>query len=374
MSEIKMNELTTDVNAALNLYIAQPNTAQPNSAELNIAGLDTAVLEKVQWQPLGNGLINQTLLIDNNGHKFVLQRINQQVFPDPNAVVDNAMLINQCLSAAGQSYPLISIAPLKSLHGNFLEQISGQYWRAFEFVAGSCSIEAINDPVIAHDAASAFARFSCALSPLNPALLKDVIPNFHDVTHRLASLHAAVALDKVGRVASVQTLLAQLNQQQDFIASVLKTIATLPLRVTHNDTKINNLLFNAHNKPLAVIDLDTCMAGYLLHDFGDMVRSCCSSLSEDDANIASMTFKLDIYQALYQGYLAGAQGELSASELASLPMGARLMPLLLTMRFLTDYLDGDNYFATEYSDHNLVRANNQFKLYQLTSEQLNCNS
>jgi len=208
------------------------------------------------------------------------------------------------------------------------------------------------------------------LSPLNPALLNNVIPNFHDVTHRLENLHAAVALDKVGRAAAAQDLLAQLNNQQAFIASVLKTITTLPLRVTHNDTKINNLLFNGQNKPLAVIDLDTCMAGYLLHDFGDMVRSCCNSLNEDDGNIEHMIFKVDIYQALYQGYLAGAQGQLSAPELASLSMGARLMPLLLTMRFLTDYLDGDNYFATEYDDHNLVRANNQFKLYQLTTKQL----
>jgi len=345
-----MNVSAPEVIAALSLFSLQPS--------------------KIQWQPLGNGLINQTLLIDDNGDKFVLQQINQQVFPSPNAVVDNAILINQCLKERGAAYSLVSIAPLPSLHGNLLEQVNGQYWRAFEFVTGSHSIDEINDPVIAHAAASAFSHFSSALAPLNPARLKDVIAKFHDVTHRLDNLSAAVALDKAGRVESAQGLLTQLNNQQDFISLVLKVISSLPLRVTHNDTKINNLLFNADNKPLAVIDLDTCMAGYLLHDFGDMVRSCCSSLAEDSPDIKQMQFKPDIYSALLQGYIAGAQGTITEQEIASLPLGARLMPLVLSMRFLTDYLDGDNYFSTQYPAHNLDRANNQFKLYQLTTAML----
>lgn len=345
-----MNFEQQDITNVLKYYLVEPTTAH--------------------WRPLGNGHINQTFLVTSGDYKFVLQKLNHHVFPNPQAVVNNAVQINEFLR--GQSdYAFASIAPIKNNDGNYLLSARGSYWRAIEFIEHSTSVDAINDIKQAHEAANAFATFSSSLASFDPSTLTPVIDKFHDLNHRVELFEQALINNSAGRADDIGGFVEQIKAETDFIDNVTRLVKSLPLRVTHNDTKINNLLFNQLTMaPLAIIDLDTCMPGYLLHDFGDMVRTCCSNLSEDATNLEDMEFKRNIYDALYQGYLTGARDVITALEIESLSIGAKLMPFLLTLRFLTDYLDGDKYFNVKHEHHNLDRAKNQFKLYQLLGENL----
>lgn len=320
--------------------------------------------------PLGNGHINQTFLVETPDNKFVLQQINQHVFPQPQVIVDNAQAIYQHLARC-EDYPYDNIGPKLSLRGNLVECIDSEYWRAFDYIDACESIEVINDVTQAIKAARAFATFSGALANIDANALKPVIENFHDLPTRMAQLNLAISQDKAGRLNSAKALVEQFISQQCFIEKVASVVAKLPLRITHNDTKINNLLFDlSTGEPHAVIDLDTCMPGYLMHDFGDMVRTCCSSLPEDDFRTQEMTFKEDIYQGLLTGYQQGIGHMLSISERESLALGAQLMPFIIGSRFLTDYLNGDVYFGVSHPLHNLHRAANQFAFHQLLLKQI----
>jgi len=328
-------------------------------------------VEPATVTPLGNGHINQTLLVTHSQGQFVLQRINTLVFTKPAILVNNALAIGNYLSREEVSYPYQSMAPLRSLSGNYLEKIEGQYWRAFDYIQGCSSIETMSNPEQAQQAAFAFATFSATLAGINTSELTPVIDNFHDLDCRLAQLSTAINENKANRLVKAQHLVDQFLSQSGFVSTVRSTTTKLQQRITHNDTKINNLLFKqATGQPYAVIDLDTCMPGYLMHDFGDMVRTCCSNLDEDATNISDMCFKRDIYDALYQGYLTGAKDIISDEEEKSLVLGAVLMPFIIGSRFLTDYLNGDVYFGVKHDQHNLQRATNQFAFYQLLKEQL----
>lgn len=329
------------------------------------------VPEKCIISALGNGHINDTFLVKSNNATFVLQKINTHVFPDPYAVVNNAEHINQHLikQQKQDSYPFACCEQLQTRDNLPYCQHQGKFWRAMYFIDNTYTIESIDKPEIAFQAASAFSKFSQTLSSFDAKLLTPVIPKFHDIEFRLAQLKQAINNNTQNRLNSCQSLIDVCHEQQDFINQVVTTIKELPLRVTHNDTKINNLLFDkVTNTPIAVIDLDTCMPGYLMHDFGDMVRTCCSNLAEDATNIEEMQIKTEILQALAAGYLSSFAATITAQEKLSLKLGARLMPLMIGMRFLTDYLEGDNYFQTHYEMHNLDRAKNQFKLFKLLTE------
>jgi len=324
-------------------------------------------------KPLGAGLINQTLLIEGDNDCFVLQCINQQVFPQPQNVVDNSLLISRHLDSLGANYTLKVMKPRASLNGDYLVCVSGQYWRALTFIKECISPQTIDDGKQAKQAARTFAQFSMALRDISPLDMKPIIVDFHDLVARLSQLCDAAQSANKQRLMAAQTTIKQYFSQTEFIQLVNKLIEQLPQRITHNDTKINNLLFDESTlEPLAVIDLDTCMPGYLMHDFGDMVRTCCSTLAEDACNIDEMAIKSDIFNHLLSGYLSGLDEDVSDLEKDSLLVGARLMPFIIGCRFLTDYLNDDVYFNTSHESHNLDRAVNQFKLYQLLSEHLSC--
>lgn len=328
-------------------------------------------------KPLGQGLINQTFLVenvDNNTDKsangcFVLQCLNHLVFTQPQNIVDNNILISEHLTQLGREYPLAIMMPKASLSGEFLVVINGEYWRALSYVDNCISPQTIDDNAQAQQAAQTFAQFSKALASLSATSLKPVIDKFHDLPDRLLKFSNAISNADSTRLSHAQSLIKQYQLQANFIQIVNELVLELPQRITHNDTKINNLLFDKNSlQPKAVIDLDTCMSGYLMHDFGDMVRTCCSSISEDDVNIDDMVFKADIFENLLTGYLSGFDGNIEELERNSLLIGARLMPFIIGCRFLTDYLMGDVYFSTSYELHNLDRAANQYKLFQLTSD------
>jgi Ser/Thr protein kinase RdoA (MazF antagonist) len=317
---------------------------------------------------LGNGLINTTFLVKIADKSLVLQRLNQSVFKSPQLVLNNADLISKHLKTKVnlKQYALTPIWQYQTLAHTNHAKVAGEFWRCLYYVPDSQTIKKITNTEQARIVATAFAQFNAALSDFNSDRLAIIIPDFHHLPARLAQLNDAMENADPVRLTLAKSLVDFCLCQQTFIDSVANTIATLPIRVTHNDTKINNLLFSSTSaQPISVIDLDTCMPGYLMHDFGDMVRTSCSSLAEDDSNIDSMTINSDIFSALANAYISAFAGELSTAEQQSLLVGARLMPFMIGMRFLTDFLNNDKYFHTQYLEHNLVRAKNQLQMFKL---------
>jgi thiamine kinase-like enzyme len=324
--------------------------------------------------PLGNGLINSTYLVCNDKAKstFVLQRINKNVFKKPKDVIDNAELINKHLLAKKQKN-LYSLSPIWQIstidEQSLVIDAHNEYWRAIHYIPDCFSVEEVETPEQAKQVASAFAQFTSTLSDFPATSLTETIPDFHNLSKRINDLKTVIKADAKGRLSSCQPLVDFCFSAQTFIDEVEQLTQQLPIQVTHNDTKINNLLFCAKsNLPLAVIDLDTCMPGYLMHDFGDMVRTCCSNLPEDGTDLTKMKVRFDIYSALSQGYIEAFGNKMSEIERQSLVIGAQLLPFMLGVRFLTDYLDGDNYFHVEHESHNVERAKNQLNLYRLLHE------
>lgn len=326
--------------------------------------------EKAEVSPLGNGHINHTYKVKTAENSFVLQKINQAVFPEPEQLSQNIQLINQHLSRKKQVSQYAFSIPQQLLTKNGENAVvnKNEYWRLMEFIEGSYTIEAVSSVNQAHAVAKAFSTFSCALSDLPSHKLNIILPEFHDLSARLKQLKTAVHEDKQARLSHCNDLIDYCFSQQSFINKVAKVSASVPTRITHNDTKINNLLFQGNDKIGAVIDLDTCMPGLLMHDFGDMVRTCCSNLAEDDANIKDMTFNIEIFSTLLSSYQAGFEGKMTEQEKASLLVGAKLLPFMVGVRFLTDYLNGDTYFKTNRQAHNLERARNQVQLYKLIAQ------
>jgi Ser/Thr protein kinase RdoA (MazF antagonist) len=327
--------------------------------------------EDYSVRTLGEGLINQTLLVEGSNENFVLQCINQNVFPNPQNVVENSLLISRHLESLRTDYSLQIMTPRASQSGEFLVFVDGGHWRALSFISHCYSPQTIDDIAQARQAANTFAQFSMALSDLSTENMKPIIDNFHDLTYRLTQLSDAVSSANKQRLIAAQQITSKFQSQTEFINGVNDLVEQLPQRITHNDTKINNLLFDETTQlPKAVIDLDTCMPGYLMHDFGDMVRTCCGSLAEDDGDVDNMTLKSDIFDNLLEGYRSGLKNDVSSLELDSLLIGARLMPFIIGCRFLADYLSNDVYFNTSRDSHNLDRAINQFRLFELVSEHL----
>lgn len=328
--------------------------------------------KKYKVNLLTNGLINHTYLVQAHDKTFVLQCLNQQVFSAPEQVTHNLDLISEHLltQSNNKNYTLMPIWQLRSQSNKNHVNVQGQYWRALHYIEDCYTLESITTPEQASLVGSAFAQFTNAFSNFNSKALAEIIPKFHNLPTRISQLEQAIENTSSALLAQALNSINFIKSQNSFITEVADITTKLPLHVTHNDTKINNLLFSKKtNKPIAVIDLDTCMAGYLMHDFGDMVRSCCSSISEDSADLASMEINFDLITALSNSYITGFNGELSSIEKHSLLVGIKLMPFMLGIRFLSDFLNGDNYFKTNYSTHNLIRAENQLHLYKLFCQQ-----
>jgi len=337
----------------------------------NVLAFYGCSLNNATVSPLGNGLINDTYLVRTINNNFVLQRINHHVFKTPEQVINNAELINAHLQKKNESseYPLTPIWQITSNNESPMVVFNGNYWRAIQFIPNCYTVEAVETPVQATQVATAFGQFTSALSDFPASDLSEIIPNFHHLGFRLSQLKQVIAKDPKSRLASCQSLVDYCLAQTSFIDHVAELSDKLPVQVTHNDTKINNLLFNSDTKaPIAVIDLDTCMPGFIMHDFGDMVRTCCSNLAEDGENLNEMIVRIDIFEALANGYIDSFDGKMSLIEKQSLVTGAQLLPFMIGIRFLTDYIDGDNYFHIDHSEHNLVRAQNQLHYFQLLNQ------
>ena len=321
--------------------------------------------------PYGGGHINETYLAtyERGGAnvRAVLQRINEKVFADTAALMENIERVTQHLAAKAANEPdserrtlrLIADRDGRTLHVG----AEGGQWRAWEYVDGARSYDAIRSMKQAFEGARAFGRFLTLLADLPAPRLKDTIPGFHYGPGRFAALARAVTVDAAGRAGRAGPEIA-FALKRSAIASDLAA-AGLPERVTHNDTKINNVLLDdATGEGICVIDLDTVMPGYAAYDFGDLVRSATCTAAEDEPDLSKVTMRFDFFEALARGYLSAARELLTRVEKESLVEGGKLITFLMGIRFLTDYLNGDTYYKVHRADHNLDRCRVQFRLLE----------
>jgi Ser/Thr protein kinase RdoA (MazF antagonist) len=315
--------------------------------------------------PYGGGHINDTFQVTAPGsRRYILQRINSDVFRQPHELLDNMRrVVSHLRGKLGENRVLSFVTTLEG-SVSFTDD-GGGVWRLLHFVEGASSHEVAKNPGQAYQAAHAFGEFLQHLSDLPGPPLHDTIPHFHDVGRRLAAFTAAIDVDAAGRVAECRDAIAFLLENAD-IAERFDTLVTdgaLPLRVCHNDTKLNNVLLDdATGEGLCVIDLDTTMTGCCLYDVGDLIRTIVSPTAEDEIDLVKVGVRPDMLQAILDGYRDGAGDILTSAESANLAFGGRLMTYIMALRFLTDYLQGDVYYKTSRPGQNLDRARTQIAL------------
>lgn len=327
--------------------------------------------------PINTGHINSTYrlrfdLPEGKAREYVLQRINIYVFKKPVEVMENISLVTEHIARALENSGIdpenrvLRLVPLKA-GGTVYPETEEDYWRAYDFVAHSVTVDRVDSPAQFREIGSAFGEFQGMLADFPIEKLHDTIPDFHDTRKRLDTFERSVAKDALGRAASVEREIAFVRARRGAMCRIVELIdaGVIPLRVTHNDTKINNVLLDADTgRALCVIDLDTVMAGSALYDFGDAIRYGASTAAEDETGLDRVALDLDLFRGFSEGFIARTAKNLSRAELENLPLGAVTMTFENGMRFLTDYLDGDVYFHIDRPNHNLDRARCQFKLLE----------
>ncbi|MBP3436192.1 MAG: aminoglycoside phosphotransferase family protein [Clostridia bacterium] len=336
---------------------------------VEIANLFAMDEQPLAAEPYGCGHINDTYCVTSQNKRYILQRINHNVFPNVAGLMDNIqrvtdMLREQVLANGGDpDRECLQIIPTKD--GKSYLEFEGNYYRMYVFVERTLSLQTVEDPVHFYYSAVAFGRFQKQLASFPAETLCEVIPNFHNTASRYAAFEAAVARDAKGRAAEVQQEIEFVRARKADTEKVVALLESgeLPLRVTHNDTKLNNVLLDDETgKPMAVIDLDTVMPGSSLYDFGDSIRFGTNPCAEDEKDLSKVFCQVNLFEEYTKGYLEACGDSLTAKEKELLPFGGYLMTLECGIRFLTDYLDGDTYFKIHYPEQNLDRCHTQFKL------------
>lgn len=319
----------------------------------------------VDCKAFGHGHINNTFCVTTDtGSKYVLQRINKYVFKNPIRVMANTSSVTNYLRQRVED-PRMTLHFIPAKDGKYYHKgCDGEFWRMYDFVGGF-TLDMPESDEDFYQSALAFGRFQELLSDYPADTLYEIIPNFHNTTDRYVQFKESVEMDLVGRAEEVQEDIQFLLKREE-AGSILQKMLTagiLPLRVTHNDTKLNNVLLDtATRKSLCVLDLDTVMPGSSLYDFGDSIRFGAATAAEDEPDTSKMSLDLHLFEVYTKGFLEAAPS-LSNMEVAMLPLGALVMTLELAVRFLKDYLDGDLYFSKiAYPEHNLVRARSQMAL------------
>jgi hypothetical protein len=315
---------------------------------------------------LGEGNINDTFLAvpEGGAAAFVLQKINKSVFPQPGAVIDNAVKLHRHLS--GRRLPMQLLEP-RALHDYperlFLIDGEGDYWRAFRYIPDTESYAYASEPALAFEASRAMAYFLGGLWDFDALMIHEVIPHFHDGVWRFHRFEEAVQQDMAGRKGEAGREIAFALEAGEVFKAV--ETAAFPQRIVHNDAKMGNFLFDIRKKKvLAVIDWDTTMPGAIVSDFGDMVRTMTASLPEDNDCFEQVVVRKDWFEALVKGFIPPLKAFMHPEEQDGLLLGAKWIILEQMIRFLGDYLNGDTYYKVRFPQHNLVRARNQMALYQ----------
>ena len=318
----------------------------------------------VSCQPFGQGHINDTLKITTDtGDVYVLQRINTYVFRDPVGLMNNAGAVTDHIRMRVED-KRSALHFLTTEDGQFYhEDEKGQFWRMYDFVGGFCLDMPESDEDF-YQSALAFGRFQQLLCDFPADTLVETIPEFHNTIDRYQAFRKAVEENPIGRLESAREEVEFLLQREERATQLqrMRLSGELPLRVTHNDTKLNNVLLDKKTrKSLCVLDLDTVMPGLSAYDFGDSIRFGAATAAEDEKDLSKMEMDLHMFEVYTKGFLEAATS-LTDREVEMLPMGAYVMTVEVATRFLKDYLEGDLYFKTAYPEHNLVRARTQIKL------------
>lgn len=331
--------------------------------------------DNVKIDPLGKGHINDSYKVESGNKEYVLQRINHNIFKNVHELQNNIYRVTSHirakLQAKGVSDVERRVLTLIPTHDGALyyKDSNGDYWRVTLFIKDSKSYEEINSD-LAYRAGMAFGDFQKMLEDIPGEPLFETIPNFHNMESRLDAFRESVNANRAGRLDEVADLVKEIEDRADEMckAERLHREGKLPKRINHCDTKVNNVLFDADDHVLCVVDLDTVMPGYVLSDFGDFIRTGANTGAEDDKNLENVSVNLDIFEAYAKGYLKHAASFLTDIEIDNLAFGAKLLTYMQTVRFFTDYIDGDTYYKIAYPEHNLVRTKSQFKLLQSLEE------
>ena len=333
-------------------------------------------------KPFGEGHINETYAVympTDKGEEFayILQRVNNNVFKDPAGVMENIFGVTEYLRNVvreeGGDPDRETLSCIKTKNGcTYFEDSEGQPWRSYHYIQNSVCYQLVENPEQFYQSGASFGHFLKQLGSYPAASLKETIPNFHNTVNRFENFQIALKRDIKNRAVTCKPEIQfVLDRKEDCKVLVeQQENGTLPIRVTHNDTKLNNILFDADTgKGLCIIDLDTIMPGLAANDFGDSIRFGAATAEEDEKDLSKMHFDISLYELYTKGYLEETRDVLTPEEAVSLAWGARLMTLECGMRFLTDYLQGDTYFKTAYPEHNLVRARTQFRLVEEMEQQ-----
>ena len=314
----------------------------------------------------GNGHINETYLVETDGGaRYILQKINDTVFQNVPALMENVSAVTRYLRARTDD-PRRAMHLVQTTEGvDYLRDEAGGWWRMYNFIENSICLQAAETDEDFYQSAVAFGEFQRELSEFPAHTLHETIAKFHDTRNRYVQFREALNADPLGRVASVQAEIEFALMREKEAGELMRLLEAgeLPLRVTHNDTKLNNVLLDRETrKPLCVIDLDTVMPGLAAFDFGDSIRFGASTAAEDETDLGKVEMSLELFETYARGFLEACGSALSPLEKATLPLGAKLMTLECGVRFLTDYLSGDTYFRIHRPNHNIDRCRTQFKL------------
>ncbi len=323
----------------------------------------------VTCEPYGCGHINDTYLVTcDNGYKYILQRINNKVFPNVEGLMNNIVsvttFLRQKTKAEGRNPNRECLTPIKLLNEDWYIEDGNSYWRMFIFIDNALTLQTAEEPRDFYNAGCAFGRFQQMLADFPADTLCEVIAGFHNTKQRYENLEKAIAANQSGRADEVAKEIAFARARKEDCAVLVDMLerGELPLRVTHNDTKLNNVLLDPVTKePVAVIDLDTVMPGLSLYDFGDSIRFGASTGAEDEQDLSKIECDLGLFEEFTKGFLSQCRS-LTENEIKMLAFSAKILTLECGMRFLADHIDGDKYFKIHREGHNLDRCRTQFKL------------
>lgn len=325
----------------------------------------------------GNGHINDTFMLvyeleDGSIKRVILQRMNHEIFKKPVELMENILGVTSYLRKKilenGGDPERETLNVIMTQEGKpYYKDTDGNYWRAYKFIENAVSYDCVEKPEDFYESAVAFGHFQRLLSQYPAKELHETIEGFHDTKMRYENFIKAVKEDKLKRAAQVQKEIDFIIERKadTEVLGKMQAENELPLRVTHNDTKLNNIMLDKESgKAICVIDLDTVMPGLAVNDFGDSIRFGASTAKEDEQDLSKVSLDLNLYELYTKGFIEGCAGSLTQNELDMLPMGAKVMTLECGMRFLTDYLEGDIYFKIHRENHNLDRCRTQLKLVE----------
>ena len=328
---------------------------------------------------LNTGHINDTFFVNTDlGNKYILQRINHHVFKDVAGLVNNKTLISNHIRSkfpdiSDNAFSKTNLTFVKAKDTNlYYYTQNGNFWNLMVFIEDSITHEIVIDEEIAYEGGKLLGAFLNHTSDFDSRQLIDVIPNFHDMSFRFKqyalSLQSAPK-ERLQKVIKYTNIVSELKEEMHILQN-LKETNKIPRRVTHNDAKISNSLFDKENKGICMIDTDTVMPGIIHYDFGDAIRTICNTAAEDEKDLSKVEFNVAYYKAYKKGFLEETAHSLTAKELEYLQLAVKTMIFIMALRFLTDYLKQDVYYKIKYPEHNLDRAKNQFKLIESFSEKL----